>query len=1134
MSETPTTKRKPLWLYFIGGALLLVVATFLLVGNGLFLKSVVLPRVASQLNSDITADDISFSPFSSISIRGLKVVPKGDEPLFAAKEIRARYRLFAILGGTITLDEVLIDTPQVTLVQRSATDSNLAKLTSGSPKSAPTAPATKSAAPKIDIRNVSIKDGLFRLTDRGQVMEVSGLNFGLDQLQNGGSGKLTLTGSPKFQKGADLAAGAFKASFDIAVTPELLPASIKGGLELAADQAVGAFKEFARLGATLQMDLSPSEVRQLQLVFKKEGQAFGTVQLNGTLALEKKEARLSYEIQGLDRRILGLVGAASGLDVGQTQVSAKGSVDLAQQGQLVASKGRLSIDRFSLATTNGVTPTLDMGLDYQVSVNLEAQNALVQQVDFAAKQQGVSLVSAGLDRPMNLAFGKGGTGFRESTFSMSITNLNLADWKAFLGTNGLTGVLATDVRVQADQDGRLLRFTVLSAVDNLGLLAGTNRIDRTRVTANVKGSLGEFKAASIEAFGLNVERLGQAIINLSGMANYHLDNGGLAAQASGEVELANALGLYPIPSVGVAAGKLKFNGQIAQNPPATNFSTTINLIGFTGRVGDMNFRDYAAGLQVSANYKDQLITIQKASATAQTGYAPGGTFDLDGRYDLAGKRGEFNFKSTGLSQSALGPLVAAALQPNELKSIDLDFNGKASLDLAGTSSVAAELKVSKLIVEDPTGRLPKTPLSAGIGMDVSMRGQTIDLKKLLLSLDPTARASNQLLLSGKVDLAPTNASPSSLKLQSDGLDLTTYYDLFAGTSATTPEASPKPTAPVVPDPQKDPNREPDPIALPFKKLAVDVQIGRLYLRDVAITNWIAKADIQEGTVALNPFSLNLNGAPVSGSIQANLGVPGYRYELLFDAKQIPVAPLAKSFGGGEKVLLNGAVSAKTQIKGAGITGSGLRQNLAGSVELSASGLDYQVELSNNRFVKNVLVPVLVTVLKIPNIGQSPLQSVSAKAVAGAGNLDISELKILSPAFTVEGNGRIQIANILSNSPLEIPVRLAMVKDGKAEPLPDFLTVVGTVGAPKTKFDPLGLAKLATRLPGGVGELVGGRLSQATNVVNKLTGGLLGNILGGKNTNAAASVPGAATNKPAAQPQANPLDALRGLLPKKKP
>jgi len=1131
MSAQPVIKRKPLWLYFIGGTVLLVVLAFLFIANGIFVRSVVLPKVAAQLKSDLTTDDVSFSPFSSITLRGVKLVPKGDETLFTAKEVRIRYSLFAILGGKITVDEILLDTPQITLVQRSATDGNLAKILP-EPSSAPAeSKSAKSEVPQIDIRNVNIKDALFRLTDRGAVTEVSGFNLSLDQLKNGGSGKLTLSGVVKRLQGADQVVGGFKSSFDISLTPQLLPAGVKGGLEFSADQAAGAFKDFAKLGATLQTDMSPTEIRQLQLSFKKDGQSFGSLGLNGTLALEKKEARLNYEIQGLDRRVLGIVGAGAGLDVGQTQVSAKGNIDMTKDGQIVSSKGRLAVDRFSLGLTNGVTPVLDIGVDYQATADLSQQTALIQKLDLGVKQAAKSLITGTLDRPMNLAWGKVNPGYGESTFSLAIANFNLEDWKVFLGAAGPSGVVSTDLKVQAESDGRLLKFSLGTAVDNLSLLVGSNRVDRARVQVSAKGSVEGFNDIKVDNYAVAIDRLGQSILKIEGTVNYDLQKHDVGAQTSGELDLPLAMQSFPVPDLTASTGKLKFTVQYNQKSQATNASAAINLGGFSGRMGTIEFKDYSANLQVAVDLKQGVLVVNRATVSAQTGFTPGGSLDVDGKYDLARKSGKFTLKTVALSQSALGPFVAAALLPNELKSVSLDLNGQATMEESGAASLAMDLTVSKLIVNDPTGRIPNSPLGAGVGLDVAVKGQVIDLKKFQLSLEPTARASNKLLVSGHVDMTPTNATPSMVTVRSEGLDLTTFYDLFAGKPSSKTESA---STPGKVTPAGDPTVEPAAVVLPFKRFDADIDIARIYLRDVAVTNLVAKAKIDNGSLQLNPFSLNLNGAPITAVIAANLGVPGYQYDVQFDAKGIPIAPFARSFATGEKLVVNGAISAKTALKGAGVTGNSLRRNLNGTVEFGAAGMDYRIELSKNRFVKNILLPVLSGVLKMPNLGQSPIETVSAKANAENGNVNIVELKVLSPAFVVEGGGRVQLADILTNSPVEVPVRLALVKDGKPDFLPDFLTVVGTVGAPKPKYDMIGVARVATRLPGGVGQLIGGTLGSATNTVNKLTGGVLGNLLGGKATNVVQDA--ISTNKPATQALPNAVDALRGLFPgnKKKP
>ena len=85
-----------------GVLLLLLILAYFVGTSGAFLKSIVLPRVGKAMNATVTVDDISLSLFSSVSIRGLKVVTKGETPLLTAAEVHARYSLMDILGGKLT------------------------------------------------------------------------------------------------------------------------------------------------------------------------------------------------------------------------------------------------------------------------------------------------------------------------------------------------------------------------------------------------------------------------------------------------------------------------------------------------------------------------------------------------------------------------------------------------------------------------------------------------------------------------------------------------------------------------------------------------------------------------------------------------------------------------------------------------------------------------------------------------------------------------------------------------------------------------------------------------------------------------------------------------------------------------
>ena len=155
-SNSAQIRRTRRWPIVLGVIAVLLVGVYFVATSSAIIKSIVLPRVAAAVGSDVTAEDISLSPFSSIVIRGLKVVPKGESALAEVKEIRARYSLVSILRGNIVVDEVTVDGPTINVVEKADGSGNLASLLKSLPKSEGQKQA--SPVPQLSIKNVSLKD----------------------------------------------------------------------------------------------------------------------------------------------------------------------------------------------------------------------------------------------------------------------------------------------------------------------------------------------------------------------------------------------------------------------------------------------------------------------------------------------------------------------------------------------------------------------------------------------------------------------------------------------------------------------------------------------------------------------------------------------------------------------------------------------------------------------------------------------------------------------------------------------------------------------------------------------------------------------------------------------------------------
>ncbi len=308
---------------------------------------------------------------------------------------------------------------------------------------------------------------------------------------------------------------------------------------------------------------------------------------------------------------------------------------------------------------------------------------------------------------------------------------------------------------------------------------------------------------------------------------------------------------------------------------------------------------------------------------------------------------------------------------------------------------------------------------------------------------------------------------------------------------------------------------------------------------------MTSAKIDNDKVLLKPFQLTLNGAPVSANADLNLGVKGYTYDLSLNADKIPLDPIVNSFMPDSRGQYHGLILANAQIKGAGITDASLQKNLSGQVGFSFTNASIQL-FANNKPPKNVFTRLIWytlegigVFLRINEITSAPLNAIYAQAQIGDGKINLSRVSLQSQAFEAHTQGVVPMLVPLTNSPLNLPLEISLSRslsqksglmpantppDAAYAALPTFVTVKGTVGAPKSDFKELAVGGILLKTGVGVAEGLG------VNVGEK-TGGILkgvGNLLTGQGT---ASTNVTDTNK--AGTNTPPKRTLLDLLPKKK-
>jgi AsmA protein len=119
----------------------------------------------------------------------------------------------------------------------------------------------------------------------------------------------------------------------------------------------------------------------------------------------------------------------------------------------------------------------------------------------------------------------------------------------------------------------------------------------------------------------------------------------------------------------------------------------------------------------------------------------------------------------------------------------------------------------------------------------------------------------------------------------------------------------------------------------FKTAHVEgnINLGRLTLKGLALTNVHVKVAADDGTVTVKPFSFGLSGGNVAGGLSVALARPVPAWALSTTVSGVAVKPVLAALSGSSP--LSGTVSAKADITTKGSTPEALLGGLAGPVSL---------------------------------------------------------------------------------------------------------------------------------------------------------------------------------------------------------
>src|SRR6185503_2252824 len=129
-------------------------------------------------------------------------------------------------------------------------------------------------------------------------------------------------------------------NFTAGFSKDLKPTTVQGSSQFNVQSSSGSLAELTGLSAQLNTDVTPTEVKQVALQFKKGNTALGEVRAQGPLDLNKMEGKIDVLVLNIDRQVLNLAGAASGMDFGSTVINSTNQIQLANGGNSITALGQ--------------------------------------------------------------------------------------------------------------------------------------------------------------------------------------------------------------------------------------------------------------------------------------------------------------------------------------------------------------------------------------------------------------------------------------------------------------------------------------------------------------------------------------------------------------------------------------------------------------------------------------------------------------------------------------------------------------------------------------------------------------------------------------------------------------------------
>ncbi|MBI1178376.1 hypothetical protein GC207_13150 [bacterium] len=773
------------WLVAAVVVVILMVVGWFILTSGAVIKAMVLPRVASAIHADLTVDDVSLSPFSGIELTNLKLAPAGGKPIVEAQRADVKYHLFQLIGGTIAVDQVELVQPRITVRQRADGGSDLQDWLAGLSKGTNAAASQPTGSgggkpPQLAIGSVTIKDGTLLLESTAKDGSVShlgvgSLDFTLDQLKNGVASQIKLGAVVNLEKldrqGAK--AESLSANLDLDAKAnlgaDLMPSQANVKLSTKIANATGSFSQVAGLMTELTVQGSMAKIDELKLAFLRDGKTTGELTVSGSFDQTAGAGAFDVAITNLPPGLLAVAASSVGSTFDLAGFVSTNHVTIAGSGKQIGATGKFKLNGLVAHKEGKSTPRLDLDLNYATVATPDSGSLVLSSLGLNAQQNGNALLDVQTKQPFHYNWKGAPTTNQNSDLSLTLTNLNVAEWQPLTGPVPLDGTVGVAASIHGNSSGNELAVQLNGSLDRAALSVSSNKVDQLAASFNFAGNVQSMNDLEVKQLATKLTHAGKPVIDLSASGKGTISSPAVDLQTKLNVDLPQAAGLAGTLPMTLRQGTLTYDGSVNYSTNRSGATGMFRVDGFDGDLAGATLKDVAIATPVKVTLTDGVLDWSVDPLKISRNAKPAMELQTDGQLQLATMTGHFKLALPLINEQLVNPFLAAYTPQQTLRSAQAAVTANGDFQPDGKQVWSLESHSTNIVLVATNGNLVAPPLAtrAAIEVDVNTAKKAVTIKRWEGTLFSDAKPSGHFTTSGDIRLGEGQAS---LNLQVAGIN----------------------------------------------------------------------------------------------------------------------------------------------------------------------------------------------------------------------------------------------------------------------------------------------------------------------------------------------------------------------------